>query len=125
MGRNEFMKFSRKYHRIKLKHIQRGTDPHRNAFVSDCGLFAVHKGFGSDWWTLSHIPTGHSFGASSFETQKKARDFAKAIKPLLDWKKLKVKVCQNNHRMTTQTLLPKGCSHNVIEQIKEIRKQYL
>ncbi len=120
------MRFSTKYHRIKLKHIKKGADPYRDAFVSDCGLFAVHKDFMGSWWTLTHTPTGHAFGVNVFETPKKARDFAKEIKPLLDWGKLTVRVTEKLGVRKTETIAPKGVNfQEMAEKIRQIRNKYL
>ena len=120
------MKFSTKYHRVKLKHIKKGADPHRDAFISDCGLFAVHKDFQGSWWTLTHLPTGHAFGVNIFESPKKARDFAKEIKPLLDWSKLTVKVTQKLGTRKTETIVPDGVDfQSIAARIREIRAKYL
>lgn len=117
------MKFSKKYERIKIKHIKRGCNPYKDAFISDCRIFSIHcDGF---FWTLTHLPTGHAFGVSVFESAKKARGFAKEIKPLLDWKKVKVKVTSHNNLRKTKTILPDGVDQSVIDKIKEIRGKYL
>lgn len=121
------MRFSRRLYRIAINNIPYGRDPHRDAFISDCGLFAVHRNFGSEYYyTLTHLPTGHAIAAGDFETAKKARDFCKAIHHLTDWSKVNVKLKKKHGITTSYTRWPKGVSEDALgQQIKKIREDYL
>ena len=62
------------------------------AWVSDCGLFAVHRAIDGydDEFYVTHLPTGCKC-SQWFETAAQAKKYASKIKPLADWTCIELK----------------------------------
>ncbi|MCE9567418.1 MAG: hypothetical protein K8U57_35910 [Planctomycetes bacterium] len=117
------MKFSRKMQDVQIKNIRGDYEPGRSAYLSDDGLFGVHRHFTFDWeWVVTHMPTGLKF-PYEFSSHTKAKAFAREVAKIIDWSIIKVKINKDTRQVIAFT--PKAAFDKARAECGNIAGRYL
>lgn len=115
------MKFSRQLKEVTISNTANVTSPTSMAFVSNDGIFAVHRDFGIDEdYVLTHLSTGIKF-PYYFCSHVDAKRYAKEVATIFDWSQLRFKVKEGTRKVE---ILPNEAHEIIKTKCNEIYKKY-